>query len=571
MQQCLFVKYGETHILLSKHWQIQLLDLSFCSPSVFTDFKWDVLDNPYGSDHLPVIISLASSPSITLTKPRRWKLNLADWALFREEAALEEIFSDSSDVDKLNETFTARIIAAAYLAIPRTSGVVRQNRKAWYTQECRKAKKEQNKAWGILRRYPTHENLINFKKAKSKARYIRRTAEKQSWQRYVSSINSSVTSKDMWEKVHKLDGKYSPFTVPFFTTSGAQTSIEEQADILGEYFAAVSSSTHYTQSFLKYKSTVEKQKLPMTGSMNEPFNALITLEEIHRVLSAGKHTAPGPDDVHYEMLAHLSETSVEALLKLFNKIWISGKIPESWKKAIVVPLLKPGKSPNSPGSYRPIALTSCLAKCFESILNIRLMFVLESQKLLDTHQCGFRKTCSTTDHLVRLENTVREAFLHKQHCLAVFFDLEKAYDTTWRFGILRDLGELGIRGRMLKCLADFLHNRSFQVRLGSVLSKNFTQETGVPQGCILSTTLFIVKMNSIAKVIPKSIMYSVYVDDLQIACTSSNVTTCERQIQLTVNKLASWQIKMVSSFPRKSLWLFSFLLDEDCTLTPPST
>lgn len=55
------------------------------------------------------------------------------------------------------------------------------------------------------------------------------------------------------------------------------------------------------------------------------------------------------------------------------------------------------------------------------------------------------------DCLVRLENTVREAFIHKQHCLAVFFDLEKAYDTTWRFGILRDLAELGIRGGMLDC------------------------------------------------------------------------------------------------------------------------
>lgn len=35
-------------------------------------------------------------------------------------------------------------------------------------------------------------------------------------------------------------------------------------------------------------------------------------------------------------------------------------------------------------------------------------------------------------------------------------------------------------------------------------------------------------------------MYSVYVDDLQIACTSSSLSTCERQIQLTLNKIAIW-------------------------------
>lgn len=134
------------------------------------------------------------------------------------------------------------------------------------------------------------------------------------------------------------------------------------------------------------------------------------------------------------------------------------------------------------------------------------MFILESRELLDIHQCAFKKACSTTDHLVRLENTVREAFVHKQHCLAVFFDMEKAYDTTWRFGILRDLADLGIRGRMLNCLKDFLSDRSFHVRLGTTLSKKFIQENGVPQGCILSTTLFTVKMNSITKIIPKSIM-----------------------------------------------------------------
>lgn len=107
---------------------------------------------------------------------------------------------------------------------------------------------------------------------------------------------------------------------------------------------------------------------------------------------------------------------------------------------------------------------------------------------------------------------------------------------------------------MLNCLRDFLSNRSFHVRLGSTLSRKFSQENGVPQGCILSTTLFIVKMNSLAQIIPKSIMYSVYVDDLQIACTSSNIATCERQLQLTINKLSAWADKNGFQFsPQKTV------------------
>ena len=46
---------------------------------------------------------------------------------------------------------------------------------------------------------------------------------------------------------------------------------------------------------------------------------------------------------------------------------------------------------------------------------------------------------STIDHLVRLESFIRDAFPNKQEVVSIFFYLEKAYDTTWKYGILRDL------------------------------------------------------------------------------------------------------------------------------------
>lgn len=516
------------------------LDLAFCSPSLFTDLNWEVLDNPYGSDHLPAIINLTSKlPTIT-TKPRRWLVQRADWLRFKENVNLEEAFSSNLNINEINEKFTAILIAAAEKSIPQSSNKVRKKLKTWWTPECTDAKKLQNRAWGVFRRYPTYTNLVNFKQAKAKARYIRRQAEKSSWQNYISGINSSVTSKILWDKVRKFRGDYSPYTIPILTSPGTQTTLQEQADILGVHFYNVSSSANYSDTFLKYKQTAEKQRLPLTDPSNEAYNCPITSQELNSVLLKGKQTAVGPDRIHYAMLAHLSPASTEALLKFFNRIWESGIMPEQWKNAIVVPFLKSGKSPTSPSSYRPIALTSCLAKTYESIINIRLTFILYSRNLIDMHQCGYRKNCSTTDHLVRLEHHIREAFLYKQHCMAVFFDLEKAYDTTWRHGILLDLASLGIRGKMLNCLADFLTNRTFQVRLGTVLSRTFAQENGVPQGCILSTTLFIVKMNSINKAIPPTIMHSVYVDDLQIACRASSLSSCERQLQITINKLTKW-------------------------------
>ena len=69
--------------------------------------------------------------------------------------------------------------------------------------------------------------------------------------------------------------------------------------------------------------------------------------------------------------------------------------------------------------------------------------------------------------------------------VSVFFDLEKAYDTTWKYGIMRDIHATGLKGRLPLFIADFLANRQFRVRLGSTLSDYYSQEMGMPQGSIL--------------------------------------------------------------------------------------
>ena len=119
--------------------------------------------------------------------------------------------------------------------------------------------------------------------------------------------------------------------------------------------------------------------------------------------------------------------------------------------------------------------------------------------MLTNVQCGFRSRRSTVDYLVRFETFCREAFIHNQHLVSVFFDLEKAYDTTWKYGIMKDLHGFGLRGRLPNFISSFLHERSFEVRVGSTFSDSHPQEMGVPQGSILSVSLFSVKINSITQ------------------------------------------------------------------------
>ena len=175
-------------------------------------------------------------------------------------------------------------------------------------------------------------------------------------------------------------------------------------------------------------------------------------------------------------------------------MWESGCFPPSWREAVVIPIPKPGKDHSDPGNFRPTALTSCLCKTMERMINARLMWSLESQGLLSEKQCGFRKNHSTLDHLVRFETFIRKAFVKTEHVLTIFFDLEKAYDTTWKHGILADLWDLRFRGHLPRFIQSFLSECSFRVRVGSTLSELHEQEMGVPQGSILSSALFSIKI-----------------------------------------------------------------------------
>ena len=93
-----------------------------------------------------------------------------------------------------------------------------------------------------------------------------------------------------------------------------------------------------------------------------------------------------------------------------NNIWESGDLPSIWKLATVVPIPKPSKDHTDPINYRPIALTSCVCKTLERMVNDRLVWFLESNGLLANIQCGFRQGRSTLDHLVRFESFVRIGF-----------------------------------------------------------------------------------------------------------------------------------------------------------------
>ena len=92
-------------------------------------------------------------------------------------------------------------------------------------------------------------------------------------------------------------------------------------------------------------------------------------------------------------------------------------------------------------------------------------------------------------------------------------------------------------------ISNFLHDRQFKVRVGSTLSEFFDQEMGVPQGSILSVTLFSIKINTLAKVLNDHTDGSLFVDDFGVSCRGKNMPSIERQLQLCLNKIHKWSLE----------------------------
>jgi hypothetical protein len=154
----------------------------------------------------------------------------------------------------------------------------------------------------------------------------------------------------------------------------------------------------------------------------------------------------------------------------------------------VIPILKPGKDPNEPKSYRSISLTSCMCKVMEKIVNRRLQYINVSRRLIPETQFGFRRNKSTTNVLITLENIIMDAIRKKEYTALLALDISKAYDTRWSFGALRKPKQWKIDGRILKLVSNFMSNRKLKESVGNQYSKPNSIENGIVQGVVLSVT-----------------------------------------------------------------------------------
>ena len=231
-------------------------------------------------------------------------------------------------------------------------------------------------------------------------------------------------------------------------------------------------------------------------------NREISLEETEaslEYLKPGK--AAGPDKFFTDLLLKANDELVKAIHRVFALSFRTGNIPSDWKKADVKFLRKPGKKNyNSASPYRPISLTSCLGKCLERIITVRLNGFIEHNKIIDLEQEGFRKFHSTTHALLRLVQDIHNGFNKKESTLVAFIDMEEAFDSVWRDGLLVKMHKLGIRGNVWGWISDFLSDRTARCYLKGSHGEEFATHVGLPQGSVISPILFNIR-GSIKKLV----------------------------------------------------------------------
>ena len=295
------------------------------------------------------------------------------------------------------------------------------------------------------------------------------------------------------------------------------------------------------------------------------------------------NTALGSDNVSPYFLRHGGKTLHRAVYMLFSMCSWYGVVPTSFRHGHVMTIYKGEGQETDPDNYRPITITSVMARIYERIHKHELLTEMIKAGIPSKDQFGFTKQRSTHDAIYRLLSLIVETSTkgdrnmpqHKRYVPAVFVDISKAYDKVWIDGLLYKLHhDLGIKGNLFYMIRAMLTKRTIQVVCDGKISIMHVLEEGVPQGSVLAPLLFLIYIHELTqtRANSKSISMSLFADDIAVLPLSVGASGVEA-LNKALDRMSAYAKKWKITFSAKKTNVVYFRPGQRCKkgYTPPRT
>ena len=256
------------------------------------------------------------------------------------------------------------------------------------------------------------------------------------------------------------------------------------------------------------------------------------VKEALKRMKGGK--AMGPDCIPIEVWKGLGDIAIVWLTKLFNLIFRANKMPEEWRRSILVPIFKNKGDVQSCTNYRGIKLMSHTMKLWERVIEHRLRRMTSVTK----NQFGFMPGRSTMEAIFLVRQLMERYREQKKDLHMVFIDLEKAYDKIPRNVMWWALEKHKVPAKYITLIKDMYDNVVTSVRTSDVDTDDFPIKIGLHQGSALSPYLFALVMDEVTRDIQGDIPWCMlFADDVVLVDDSR--TGVNRKLELWRQTLES--------------------------------
>ena len=435
-------------------------DISLASSSLALSCSWEVLQD-LGSDHQPILLSDPLSPAYRPNeRPPSFNFQKARWDGFASYfdsqcPSVEEYSSISLSSDAA--LFTCLALNAAKSSIPFDR--IKRPLKAWWSAEVESAVSEKRKAFPAAHR--SNEDRQAYIFASRRASLVIARTKAEAWQTTCSSLLPKSNSKSVHSFLRSIAG--SPSSSSSSPNFPSCSFPRELASVYAAYLRShisVSQPKALRSRARGYLSELRRATCPEEShsSFCSPFSPA---EFFAAASNLSLFTSTGPDKVAYPMLKHLPRSGID-FLHIFNLSYSSHSFPSISKTPSIIPIHKMGKPLDSPASFRPICLTSCVSKIFERIILSRLLFFLESNSILSPRQAGFRPGRSTLDQILFLSQSISDGFnkpMPGSRTILSSIDFSKAFDSVWHPALLHKPFSAGILPCFARWTQSFLSDK----------------------------------------------------------------------------------------------------------------